>query len=130
MSDLDKKIIKMVSVVTEKTYRKDVVWRLVDAPEKIVQGSSFYVGNMYSAIINKRNFVIYESKQEEYSIYVEKFYWHTNLVLAVADVDNVPIHTVCSGRSILNDLYTAVTSQVSDVDNLINDIIEDDFSDL
>ena len=111
--------------MTDKTYQKRIVWELIDAPEALTQATSNHIGLVYTAHVNDKKFAIYEEKFQAYSTDFDQLYWSNTYVLCIVNQNCLPIHVVCTGTSMLYDLFNAVTAQVSGVEDIIDSLIDD-----
>lgn len=121
----DDKVLNFVSAMTDKTYKKRIVWEFIDAPEVLTQATSNHIGLVYTAHVKDKKFVIYEEKFQAYSVDFDQLYWSNTYVLSIVNKDFLPIHVVCTGTSMLSDLFNAVTAQVSGVEEIIDSLLDD-----
>lgn len=125
MKSGDDKVLKFISAMTDKTYQKKIVWELIDAPVVLTEATSNHIGLVYTALVNDKKFAMYEEKYKTYSDDFDQLYWASTYVLCIVNQSYLPIHVVCTGTSMLYDLFNAVTAQVSGVEDIIDSLIDD-----
>ncbi|MDE8814531.1 hypothetical protein VC885_13155 [Citrobacter freundii] len=118
----DNKTTKLAVALNKETVRKNIEWKVMDAPKPFTEGTDDILQVIYSTKFKDKNIVIY-NRQYKYFYDVDEWNWSEGIILAIVTDNFKPIWKSDEQSQALWDLYSNVTRQAAGVNKLLDDLL-------
>lgn len=118
----DNKTTKLAVALNKETVRKNIEWKVMDAPKPFTEGTDDILQVIYSTKFKDKNIVIY-NRQYKYFYDVDEWNWSEGIILSIVTDNFKPIWKSDEQSQALWDLYSNVTRQAAGVNKLLDDLL-------
>ena len=126
MLESEDKITALFVKLNRLTSMGKLQWNVEDAPRSLSRGTDDFIPIFMRARYKDQRFALYLQRYQSYDGERDRFYWSEREVLAIIDFDDRVLWQTSRNYSALNDLFETAQRKVSNVDELINNLLEDD----
>lgn len=120
----DEKIINLLVKLNKLTSLGQLQWDVQDPPRTIAGGTDDYVPLFLTTTYKGQRFGLFQRRYRWYDGEHDRFSWCEQLVLAILDNEGRVLWETPQS-SALFDLFETARKKVSNVDKLIDDLLED-----
>lgn len=122
----DDKITSLVVKLNKLTSLKQLDWEVQEAPRAILRGTDDHIPIFMTCTYKGKHFGLYEHRYQEYDGEHSRYYWTNRIVLAILDREDRALWETPSQIPALFDLFETVRTRVSNVDDILNELLGDD----
>ena len=126
MLESEDKITTLLVKLNRLTSMEKLRWHVEDAPRSLSRGTDDYIPIFMMARYKGQKFGLYQQRFQSYDGDRDRFYWSEREVLALIDIDDRVLWETSRNYSALNDLFETAKRKVSNVDEMIDNLLEDD----
>jgi hypothetical protein len=119
----DNKTTKLAVALNKETVRKNIAWKVMDAPSTFIEGTDDIIQVIYCTKFKDKNIVIYNRQHRHYYDELE-WTWSGGVILSVVTDNYKPIWKSDEQSQALWDLYNNVTKQAAGINELLDDLLD------
>ncbi|MEJ8675691.1 hypothetical protein [Chromobacterium amazonense] len=124
--NLDEKMTALIVKLNKLTSQKKISWIVKEPPRTLLRGTDDHIPLFVKAKYKDRHFAIYQHRYQDFSVEFEQLYWCEKIVLAIVDIEDHVLWEVREQTSALYDLFDTIRRQISNIDSVIEDLLDDD----
>lgn len=125
----EERITTLIIKLNKLTSLGQIEWEVQDAPRAILRGTDDYIPLFMSTSYKGQKFGLFEHRYQAYDGEHERHYWTNKIVLAILDREDRALWETLSQTPALFDLFETARKKVSNIDGLLDDLLEDDGDD-
>lgn len=122
----EERVAALIVKLNKLTSLGEIEWAVRDTPQSISRGSDDYISLFMWAAYKGQKFGLFEHRYQAYEGEYDRFYWTKRIVLAILDDEGRAIWETTSQTPALFDLYETARRKVSNIDGLLDELLEDD----
>lgn len=126
MLESEEKITALLVKLNRLTSMDKLQWHVEDAPRSLSRGTDDIIPIFMRARYKDKRFGLYQQRYQSYDGERDRFYWSEREVLAIIDFDDRVLWQTSRNYSALSDLFETAQRKVSNVDELIDNLLEDE----
>lgn len=120
----DEKITNLLVKLNKLTSLGQLQWEVQDPPRTIARGTDDFIPLFLTTTYKGQRFGLFQQRYQWYDGEHDRFSWSEQLVLAILDNQDRMLWETHQS-SALHDLFETARKKVSNVDKLIDDLLED-----
>jgi hypothetical protein len=117
----ERKLINFITELIKKTISKEIVWEKIETPSYLSNGTESIVSLCFRTKYNKKDFILFERKYQQYSFDFDTLYWTNEFKLGILE-DDIVIWENTENISNIKDLYNQVQEKVSGIDDILDNL--------
>lgn len=122
----EEKVTALIVKLNKLTSLGEIEWEVSDAPRAILRGTDDYIPLFMSTAYKGQRFGLFEHRYQAYDGEHERFYWTNRIVLAILDREDRALWETTSQTPALFDLFETARKKVSNIDGLLDELLDDD----
>ncbi|OBS99018.1 hypothetical protein A9259_21985 [Vibrio cyclitrophicus] len=122
MSIFGSKEVKLLVEFQKLTSQGMLVWNLIDPPKSLVSATDDYIPNCYATEYEKKKFIVFSRRYQDYSPDFEQLYFSERVEIAMIDFNGRILWEYTERTPALNDLFAIIKRQNSGIDDIFNNL--------
>jgi hypothetical protein len=123
---IDDKETALIVKLHRLTAQNKVAWAVTDPPRALWKGTDDQIPLFVRTEYKGRNFAMFERRYQAFNMDTESTYWTDKIVLAILDDDDRVLWETRDATAAIYDLFETVRRKVSDVDGILDDLLQDE----
>lgn len=125
MQDSDEKTTALLVKLNKLTSLGQLQWHVEDVPHTIARGTDDYIPVFMTATYKGSRFGLFQQRYQTYDGDHERYYWSDRIVLVILDFDGRVLWETSKYSSALSDLFETVRRKISDIDGILDTLLND-----
>lgn len=121
--DTQAKTIQLITKLIRETSENQITWNTRTPPKALIAATEDQVHTFFQTYYKNKTVSIFERKSK-YFFDENEFYWTSSIVFAVFDLEENLLWEFSENTPVLIDLFNTVRAQITDIDSLLNDLLE------
>jgi len=117
----DTQVRNAIAVLAVKTQDGELRWEKSDPPSNLTRTIDARIDLCYLTSYEGKNLRLYERKERSFISEYEDWYWGSSIILEMIDDEGRTLDTFPNVTT-LNELWSAVRSQISGINNFIGNL--------